>query len=183
MYLKRKIWSLERETQIGKIEIGKSAAIAGKAQKELDIARFQTGKLSGVVTKLQSRLDRLEDLRSDESDRPPPLELGSDDNSGPGPHRGRFNRRLKTPRSDYAPATRGSARGSDPVPPRRSGEGERNELLSADYRRHGDTLRTPVQPKRPRHALEPAPPAYGRYGPLWHEVPEEDTEWDLEGPD
>ena len=52
-----------------------------------------------------------------------------------------------------------------------------------DYRRCHDPLRTPVQPKQLRHAPEPAPPAYGRYGALQNEVPEEDMEWDLEGPD
>ena len=73
MYLKWKMWSLQREAQINNIEIGKSAVVAVKAPKELDIANFQAGKLRGVVTKLQRRLDRLEDLRSDGSDRPPPL--------------------------------------------------------------------------------------------------------------
>ena len=47
MYLKRKIWSLEREAQINKTEIGHSAAVAAKAQKELDIAKFEARKLSG----------------------------------------------------------------------------------------------------------------------------------------
>ena len=41
MYLKRKIWNLEREAQINEIEVGKSAALATKAQKELDIAKFE----------------------------------------------------------------------------------------------------------------------------------------------
>ena len=67
--------------------------------------------------------------------------------------------------------------------PRHSGEEERDEWLSARYHRRHDPLRTPVQPKRPRCTLEPVPPAYGRYGPLRHEVPDEDTEWNLEGPD
>ena len=69
------------------------------------------------------------------------------------------------------------------MPPRRSREEERAEWLSADYHRHPDPLWTPVQPKRPRHALEPAPAAYGRYRALRDEVPEADMEWDLEGPD
>ena len=77
MYLKRRIWELEREARINNIEMGKSAAVAAKAQKELDIAKFEPRKLSGVVTRLQRRLDRLEDLRRDGSDRPPPLESGS----------------------------------------------------------------------------------------------------------
>ena len=138
---------------------------------------------SGVVTKLQRRLDMLEDLRSDGSDRPPPLESGSDDSWGPGPVPGRSRRRTEAPRSDHTSSTRGSARRSDPMPPRHSREEERDEWLSAEYRRRRDPLRTPVQPKRPRRAPEPAPPAHGRYGPLGDEVPEEDTEWDLEGPD
>ena len=161
MYLKRKIWSLEREAQINTIEIGKSAAVAANAQKELDIAKSEAGKLSGVVTKLQRRLDRMEDLRSDGSDRPPPLESGSDDSWGRGPDPGRSRRRTVAPRSDHAPPTRGGARQSDPMPPRRSGEEERDEWLSADYRRRRDPLRTPFQPKRPRRAPEPVPLAHG----------------------
>ena len=109
MYLKRKIWNFERKAQINKIEIGKSAAVAAKAQRELDIAKFQAGKLSGVVTKLQRRLDRLEELRYDGSQRPPPLESGSDDSWGPGPDPGRSCGRTKAPWSDHAPSTRGSA--------------------------------------------------------------------------
>ena len=35
VYLQRRIWNLEREAQISKIEIGKSAVVATKAQKEL----------------------------------------------------------------------------------------------------------------------------------------------------
>ena len=77
MYLKRKIWNLEPEAQINKIEIGRSAAGANKAQKELDIAKFEAGKLGGVVTKLQRRLNRLEDLKSNASNQPPPQESGS----------------------------------------------------------------------------------------------------------
>ena len=103
--LKRNIWSLEREARINKIEIGKSAAIAPNAKRELDIAKFKAGKLNSMVTKVQTRLDRLEDLRSDGSDRPPPLESGSDDSWGPGPDLGRSRRRIKAPRSDHAPST------------------------------------------------------------------------------
>ena len=69
------------------------------------------------------------------------------------------------------------------MPPRRSGEEEQDEWVSADYRRHRDPLRSPAQPKRPRHAPELAPPACGRYGALRDDVPEEDMGWDLEGPD
>ena len=183
VYLERKIWNLEREAQINKIEIGKSAAVAAKAQIELDIAKFKAGKLSGVVTKLQSRLDRLEDPRSDGSDRPPPLELGSNDSWGPGPDPGRSHGRSEAPPIDRAPSTCGSARQSYPMPPRRSGDEERDKWLSADYHRRRDPLQSPFEPKRPGHAPEPTPPAYGRYGALRVEVPEEDMEQDLEGPD
>ena len=41
----------------------------------------------------------------------------------------------------------------------------------------------PVQTKQLRYAPDPAPPAYGRYGALRGEVPEEDREWDIEDPD
>ena len=68
------------------------------------------------------------------------------------------------------------------MPPRRSGEEERDQLLSADYRRRCDPLCTLVQLKQQRHNTEPAPPAYGRYVALRAEVPEEDMEWYIEGP-
>ena len=109
VYLKTKIWILELEAQIDKIEIGKSAAVAAKAQKELDIAKFEAGKLSAVITKLQRRLDRLQDLRSDESDLPLPLGSGSDDSWGPGTHPGRSRGRSEASRSDHTPCTAGSA--------------------------------------------------------------------------
>ena len=54
--------------------------------------------------------------------------------------------------------------------------------MSADYSSCRDPLRTPVQPKRPTHALEPSSAAYGRYGALRNEVPEEDMKWDLKAP-
>ena len=74
VYLNRKILNSEREAQINKIKIGKSAAVDAKAQREMDIACLKARKLSGVVTKLYKRLGRLKDLRSNRSDRPP---LGS----------------------------------------------------------------------------------------------------------
>ena len=174
---------MELEAQINEIQIGKCAAVAAKAQKEVDITKFEAGKLSRVVSKLQRRLGRLEDLRSNGSDQLPPLESGTDDSRGPGPYPGRSSRRTEAPRSDHAPSTRGSARRSDPMHPRRSGEEERDKWLSADYHRRCDPLRTLLEPKRPRHNPEPAPPAYGRYGWLQDEVPKEDTEWDLDLPD
>ena len=176
MYLKRKIWSLEREAQINKIEISKSAAVAAKAQKELDIAKFEAGKLGGVVIQLQRRVDRLEDLESNGSDRPPPLESGSDDSWGPGADPGGSRGRTEASRNDHAPSTCGSAPQSNPLPPRRRGEEEGDGWLTADFRRRRDPLRTPVQLKRPRHAPKQAPPAYGRYRALRDGVPEKDME-------
>ena len=137
-YLERRIWDFECEVQTNKIKIGKSPAVAAKAQKELDIGRFEARVLSGVVTKLQRWLDRLEDLRSDGSDRPAPLESRSDDSWGPGPDPGRLRRCTEAPRRDHAPSTRGSARRSDPMPLRRSREEELNEWLSAYYHRRRD---------------------------------------------
>ena len=123
------------------------------------------------------------DLRSNSSDRPPPLKSGSEDSWGIGPGPCRHRGRIEALRSDHVLSTNGSGRGRDPVPPQRSGDEERDQWLSLDYRRRRDLLRTPVQPKRPRHAPEPAPPAYGRYGALQDEVPEDNMEWDIEGPD
>ena len=69
------------------------------------------------------------------------------------------------------------------MPQRRSREEERDEWLSADYCRRRDPLRDLAQPKPPKHAPEPAPPAYAEYAALRDEVPKEDMEWDIEGPD
>ena len=88
----------------------------------------------------------------------------------------------ETPQSDHAPSTCGSALRSDLMFPQRSGEEERDEWLSADYRRRRDPLCTPVQSQRLRHAPELALPAYARYGALQDEVPEDDMEWDIKGP-
>ena len=103
-YLKKKTWKSEREAQIIKIEIGKSAAVAAKAENELDIARFEARQVSGVVTKLQRRLQRSQDLRISGSDRwsngsdwPPALESDSDDCWGPGPDPGWSCGRIKAP--------------------------------------------------------------------------------------
>ena len=183
LYLKRRISDLQRKAQINKIESSQIAAVASVARKELDIARLEAGKQSGVVTKLHRRLDRLQELRSNGSDKPPALDSGSDDSWGPGPDADRSCGRSEVSQSDHAPSTCCSARQSDPMPPRRSGEEERDEWLSADLHRRCDPLQTPVQPKRPGHALERAQPAHGRCGPLRDEVPEEDTEWDLKRPD
>ena len=81
------------------------------------------------------------------------------------------------------PSTGGSARPSGPMPPRYSGDEERDEWLSANYCRPQDPFCTPDHPKRLRHAPEPAPLAYGRYRALRDEVPPEDMEPDFEGSD
>ena len=62
-----------------------------------------------MVTELQMRLDRLEDLGSYSSDRPPPLKSGFDDSWGPGPDPSRSRGCIEAPRSDHAPSTRGGA--------------------------------------------------------------------------
>ena len=162
----RKIPNMEREAQTNKIEIGKSAALATKAKKELDIAKFEHRNVSGVVSELQRTLDRLEDLRSNGTTVCP---LGSRDltTAGDPEHSaGGPCGRIEDPQSDHVPSMGGSAQRSDPMPLRRSGDRERHEWLIADHRRCRDPLCTPVQPKRPRHAPEPAPPVYGRYGVL-----------------
>ena len=148
MYLKRKIWNLEREAKINKIDIGKTAFVAAKAQKKCDIPKLKAGKLIGVVTKLQERLDRLEDLRSDGSDRPPPLESGSHASWGPGSDLGRSRGRSEVPRNDHAPSTCGSAGRSHPMPPRHSGEEERGKwlLTPSDERQQPCQLPAQVQP-------------------------------------
>ena len=69
------------------------------------------------------------------------------------------------------------------MPAKHGLEEERDKWLTTDYRPCRDPLCTPVQPKRHRHAPEPAPPAYGRYGALRDKGPEEDMECDIKGPD
>ena len=54
-------------------------------------------------------------------------------------------------------STTGSARRSNLLPPRRSGEWERDKWLSTDYSRRCDPLCTPFGPSWPGHAQEPAP--------------------------
>ena len=107
VYLKRRIWVLEREVQINQIDIGTSAAVTARTQ--LNIAKFKAGKLSGVVTKLQRMLAGPEDLRRDRSDRPPPLESDSDDSLGPGPDPPRSWSHTEAAQSDNAPSTCDSA--------------------------------------------------------------------------
>ena len=69
------------------------------------------------------------------------------------------------------------------MPLRRSGDAECVEWLNPDYRRRRDQLRTPAHPKRSRHTPEPARGAYGQYGALRDEIPEEDMDWGIDGPD
>ena len=183
MYLKRKVGNLEREAQINRIEIKKSAAVAMKARKRLVITKYETERLSGVVNKLQTILNSLEDLSSDQSDQPTPLESGSDNSWAPGPGPSKPCVRCGQPRSDHVPSIHVSTGRTHPLPARRSKNEVGEEWLSTDYRRRRDPLTTSVHPKRLKHALEPATPAYGLYPALPDEVPEEDKEWDIEGPD
>ena len=77
--------------------------------------------------------------------------------------------------ADRAP---GGARQIDHMLSGRGSGGERDEWLSADYHQRPDLLCTPVHPKRLKRAR-----AYGRYGALRDEVPEENMEWDINGAD
>ena len=79
----------QRELDIAKIEMVKSANVATATQRQLDIARSETRQLNKVISGLQQRLDLLEGRGSVGSDHPP-LESGSsDDGWGPGPGPGR----------------------------------------------------------------------------------------------
>ena len=128
--------NLEGEAQINRIEINKSAAVASKAQKDLDIAKYEAEKLSSVVTELQRRLDRLEHVGSDGTQRPTPLDSVSDESWGLAPGLGRPRGRCEAPQSGHVPSRRGSARRSDPMPTRHSRGDEWDKWLIAEYGRH-----------------------------------------------
>ena len=66
----------QRELDIIKIEMVKSASVATATQKLLDIASGDTRSLNKVISGLQQRLDALEARGSVGSDHPP-LESGS----------------------------------------------------------------------------------------------------------
>ena len=75
----------QRELDIAKIEMVKSASVPTATQRQLNIARAETRQLNKVISGLQQRLDTLEARGSIGSDHPP-LEGGSsDDGWGPGP--------------------------------------------------------------------------------------------------
>ena len=182
----------QRELDIAKIEMVKSAGVADATQKLLDIARGATRSLNKVVSGLQQRLNELEARGSVGSDHPP-LESGSsDDGWVPGPGPGRPHAPGGAPRSRpsasapslSAPSHHSAGRRNQRVPPGSGSEDWRDEWLSAEYRNRRAPLRTPVRPRRPAPALEPIPMAGGRYGGLRDEVPGEDVEWDVgEGED
>ena len=96
--------------------------------------------------------------------------VSSDNGRGPGPGPGKVRALGGARRSNHMPSGQGSG-------------GERDEWLSADYRRRRGPLRTPVNPMRPKRAPEQAIPAYGWYGALQDEVLEEDMEWDIDRAD
>ena len=79
----------QRELDITKIEMVKSAGVATATQKLLDIARGETRSLNKVISGLQQELDALEARGSVGSDHPPLESSSSDDDWGPGPGPGR----------------------------------------------------------------------------------------------
>ena len=179
----------QRELDIAKIEMVKSASVATATQRLLDIARGETRSLNKVISGLQLRLDALEARGSVGSDHPP-LESGSsDDGWGPGPGPGRPHAPGGAPRSRpsasapslTAPSHHSAGRRNERVPPGSGSEDWRDEWLSSDYHNRRATPRTPVRPRRPAPAPEPIPMAGGRYGGLRDEVPGGDVEWDVGG--
>ena len=182
----------QRELDIAKIEMVKSASVATATEKVLDIARGETRSLNKVISGLQQRLDALEARGSVGSDHPP-LESGSsDDGWGPGPGPGRPHAPGGAPRSRpsasapslTAPSHHSAGCRNERVPPGSGSEDWRDEWLSAEYRNRRAPLRTPVRPRRPAPAPEPIQMAGGRYGGLRDEVPGGDVEWDVgEGED
>ena len=177
----------QKELDIAKIEMVKSASVATATQRLLDIAKGGTRSLNKVISGLQQRLDALEARQSVGSDHPP-LESGSsDDGWGPGPGQGRPHAPGGAPRSRpsasapslTAPSHHSAGRRNERVPPGSGSEDWRDEWLSSDYHNRRAPLRTPVRPRRPAPAPEPIPMAGGRYGGLRDEVPGGDVEWDV----
>ena len=182
----------QRELDIAKIEMVKSASVATATQRLLDIAKGETRSLNKVISGLQQRLDALEARGSVGSDHPP-LESGSsDDGWGPGPGPGRPHAPGRARRSRpsasapslTAPSHHSAGRRNERVPPGSGSEDWRDEWLSSEYHNRRALPRTPVRPRRPAPAPEPIPMAGGRYGGLRDEVPRGDVEWDVgEGED
>ena len=115
----------QREPDIAKIEMVKSANVATATQRQLDIARSKTRQLDKVISGLQQRLDVLEGRGSVGSDHPP-LESGSSDGGwGPGPGLGRPHAPGGAPRSRpsasspslSAPSHHSASRRKERVPP------------------------------------------------------------------
>ena len=73
----------QRELDIAKIEMVKSAQVATATQKLLDIPRGETRSLNKVISNLQRRLDALEARGSVGRDHPPLESRSSDDGWGP----------------------------------------------------------------------------------------------------
>ena len=179
----------QRELDIAKIEMVKSANVATATQRQPDIARSETRQLNKVISGLQQRLDVLEGRGSGGSDHPP-LESGSsDDGWGPGPGPGRPHAPCGAPRSRpsasapslSAPSHHSAGRRNERVPPGSGSEDWRDEWLSAEYHNRRAPPRTPVRPRRPAPASEPIPMAGGRYGGLRDEVPRGDVECNVGG--
>ena len=144
----------QRELDITKIEIVKSANFATATQRQLDIARSGTRQLNKVISGLRQRLDALEGRGSVGSDHPP-LESGSSEDSwGPGPGPGRPHAPGGAPRSRpsasapslSAPSHHSVGRRKERVPPGSGSEDWRDEWLSAEYHNRRDPPRTPVRP-------------------------------------
>ena len=179
----------QRELDIGKIEMVKSAKVATAIQRELDIAKGETRLLNKVISSLQQRLDVLEGRGSVGSDHPPLDSGSSDDGWGPGPGPGRPHAPGRAPRSRpsasapslSAPSHHSAGRRNERVPPGSGSEDWRDEWLRAEYHNRRAPPRTPARPRRPAPALESIPMAGGRYGGLRDEVPGGDVEWDVGG--
>ena len=177
----------QKELDLPRIEIVKSAKVANATQRQLDIAKGETRQLNKVISGLQQRLDVLEGRGSVGSDHPP-LESGStDDNWGPRPGPGRPHAPGGAPRSRpsasapslSAPSHHSAGRCNERVPPGSGSEEWRDEWLSSEYHNRRAPPRTPVRPRRPAPAPDPSPMAGGRYGGLRDEVPGGDVEWDV----
>ena len=210
VHLRRRVQSLQREVDTGKVEMTRIARVAAGAQRELDIAKIEKVKstkvatatqreldiargeirsLNKIISGLQQRLDVLEGRGSVGSDHPP-LESGSsDDGWGPGPGPDRPHAPGGAPRSRpsasapslSAPSHHSAGRRNEVVPPGSGSEEWRDEWLGAEYHNRRAPLRTPVRPRRPAPAPEPIPMVGGRYGGLRDEVPGGDVEWDVGG--
>ena len=179
----------QKQLDIAKIEMVKSAKVATATQRDLDIAKCETRQLNKVISGLQQRLDELEARGSVGSDHPP-LESGSpDDGWGPGPGPDRPHAPSGAPRSRpsasppslSAPSHHSASRRNERVPPGSGSEEWRDEWLGAEYHNRRVPPRTPVRPRRPAPAPEPIPRAGGRYGGISDEVPGGDVEWDIGG--